>query len=336
MELERHPEYRAYLQDRKTDRRWRQAVAEWVAAARKAEGEPIEAAAYSLRWTPGEARAFVRALSQMFREYNNVLWERFPYCRQCDGGCCVVGATRYTPFDAVALALLGHALPALPERIEAGERACRYHTTAGCVWPADWRPLKCWSFYCAQGEPTGPIVEQLEQVVAARLPGALQRYEAVHGEQLIAHLGDPVAFAGALDRALTAVFVEPLARRYPIAAGDSPADPACPPEETTSGAALDGLRAFVTEAAEQACRSTPPAGTDTTADQLLADLELLEWMMAGRPENGPTLLAEMLARYPLAPAPGSGERATPWHRMRGHVQYLLENWEQLSRTGCSP
>lgn len=211
MRLSQHPEYDIYLQATETDRCCRRAVDTW-----KASGEPIVVEAYGLCWTFERAQALVRSLSRLFQAYNRVLWERFSYCRACEGECCVLHATRVGRFDALALALLEQPMPVLPQDIAATERDCVYHTAEGCAWPADWRPIKCWAFYCARGESTGPIVEELGKVVHAFMPEALRRYEAVTGEALVTYLDDPVDFSSAFTNALTRVFVAPLNDQYPV------------------------------------------------------------------------------------------------------------------------
>jgi hypothetical protein len=90
----------------------------------------------------------------------------------------------------------------------------------------------------------------------------------------------------------------------------------------------DGL-AFITEAAEQV-RESPPSvlkGPEISSDQLLADLELLEWIMLGHPGHGAKLLEEMYPRYAHAPAPRKGERATIGYCMRHHILHLWNNWD---------
>ena len=114
MRLITHPEYRDYLQDRGTDRRYRAAVAAW-----RESGEPIPVEEYSLRWTFTGLQAFVDSLAHLFLDFNRVLWEQFPYCPRCAGGCCVSGATQVHPFDSIALAVQGHSVPALPDEIQA-------------------------------------------------------------------------------------------------------------------------------------------------------------------------------------------------------------------------
>jgi hypothetical protein len=324
MELTQHPEYHTYVRDRETAERCQQAIAAW-----QASGEPFVVEEYSLGWTFAGAQALARSLSCLFQEYNRVLWERFPYCRQCGGRCCVVDASHVGLFDSIALALLDRSLPTLPERIEATAHDCIYHAANVCVLPVEWRTVKCWSFYCALGERHNVIAEELAPVVLNLLPDALRRYEVISGDPLIAHLGDPVDFADAVGNALFAIFVAPFDARYPVIDEQSLGSPA---KHVAAQDILslddDGL-AFIAEAAEQVRESPPsvPAGLEISPDQLLADLELLEWIMLGHPGHGAKLLEEMYPRYAHAPAPRKGERATIGYRMRHHILHLWNNWD---------
>ena len=89
---------------------------------------------------------------------------------------------------------------------------------------------------------------------------------------------------------------------------------------------------FVAKTAERVLRQPPPvpAGLDVTPAQLLEDLELLEWIMLGHPENGQQLLAVLYDRYSGAPAPKKGKRATLWYRMRNHVLRLWNHWQRYT------
>jgi transposase-like protein len=89
---------------------------------------------------------------------------------------------------------------------------------------------------------------------------------------------------------------------------------------------------FIAETAEQVWQHPPlaPEGLTVSPDQLLADLELLEWIMLGHPGHGAHLLEEMYLRYARAPAPKKGECATIWYRMRNHVLHLWNNWDRLT------
>ena len=89
---------------------------------------------------------------------------------------------------------------------------------------------------------------------------------------------------------------------------------------------------FIAEAAEQVWENPPlvPEGLAVSPDQLLADLELLEWIMLGHPGHGAQLLEEVHLRYAHAPAPKKGERATIWYRMRNRILHLWNNWDRLT------
>ena len=89
---------------------------------------------------------------------------------------------------------------------------------------------------------------------------------------------------------------------------------------------------FIAEVAEQVWEDPPPVLEELTvsANQLLADLEWLEWIMLGHPGHGAKLLEEMYLRYAHAPAPKKGERATVWYRMRNRILHLWNNWDRLT------
>ncbi len=209
------------FRDREIDRRCRRALAAW-----KANGEPILAEAYSLRWTPESTQGFMRSLSHLFCEYNRVLWEQFPYCRQCGGQCCLTHTAQAGVFDSIALALLGQVLPTLPEKTETAARGCIYLSKKGCVWPAEWKPMTCWAYYCpgrglsehsdAWSEHNGAIAAESELEVFDLLPDELRRYEQITGDSLAFYLSDPLDFAEAFHGALFEVFVAPFSDRYSV------------------------------------------------------------------------------------------------------------------------
>jgi hypothetical protein len=326
VECSRHPEYRAYVRDLEHSQRCRQAVEAW-----RASGEPVVAGQYALCWTFERAQGFVGALGRLFRAYNAVLWERFPYCSRCFGGCCVLSATHVGTFDVLALAMLGAPYPALPQRIRAGAWDCIYLAARGCAWPAAWRPIKCWAFYCALGEPAGDLVAQLRQVVRDLMPGALRAYEEVEHTALLDRLEDPVVFAGALKEALVDVFVAPLGEHYPAIAQSTPDGRAVhSPEDLRAD-----LLAVLGEIAQQACAASwpVPRGSEAADTQLLADLETLEWIVVGHPQDGAERLCEMGGRYASARPPRDGEPATVCYRMRCQVSRLQELYGDLQAEG---
>jgi len=328
MKLEQHPEYIQSLRDRELVERCKRAVEAW-----KAEGLALEVPAYGLTWTPASATDLMHELEALFCAYNWVLWEQFPYCPACGGQCCVNEASHVGPFDGVALALLGSSLPDLPPNLPATDRACIYLAGCACTLPAEWRTIKCWSFFCLGGlwarSTTGsdavPLGERyhdltaaLKAVVQSHLPEALRRYEQVSEDSLLDHLHDPADFAAALDDALWEILVGPLHARYPLLDED-----VIEGQTALNGedALAEELLAFVAEALEQVLVDPPPVpeGLDVTPAQLLEDLEALEWIVVGRPTHRAQLLQEMVTRYADAPGPADGERPSIWNRMRTHL-----------------
>lgn len=94
----------------------------------------------------------------------------------------------------------------------------------------------------------------------------------------------------------------------------------------------NNVLAFIAEAAEQVWEHPPAVleGLAVSPDQLLADLETLEWIMLGHPGHGERMLEELYLRYAPAPAPKKGERATLWYRTRNHILHLWNNWQRLT------
>jgi transposase-like protein len=89
---------------------------------------------------------------------------------------------------------------------------------------------------------------------------------------------------------------------------------------------------FIAKAATKVLQKSPsvPKGLAFSADQLLADLETLEWIMLGHPGHGAKQLEVLYLRYADAPAPKKGRRASIWYRMRNHILHLWDNWERLT------
>jgi len=89
---------------------------------------------------------------------------------------------------------------------------------------------------------------------------------------------------------------------------------------------------FVAKTVERIWDKPPvvPKELELSPDQLLADLELLEWILLAHPEQGDKLLEEMYSRYAHAPSPKKGKRASLWYRMRNHSLRLWENWPRLT------
>jgi hypothetical protein len=79
------------------------------------------------------------------------------------------------------------------------------------------------------------------------------------------------------------------------------------------------------------CKSPPaPAELDVSVEQFLADLETLEWIMLGQPQQAPQWLGQMYQRYAHAPAPKKGQRASLWYRMRNRVLHLWDHWQRFT------
>jgi transposase-like protein len=95
---------------------------------------------------------------------------------------------------------------------------------------------------------------------------------------------------------------------------------------------------FVAQTAERVLASPPPvpAELDLTAEQLVEDLTMLEWVMLGQPEKAPQILAELYERYAHAPGPKKGKRATVWYRMRNHILRLWNHWERYTCYRTAP
>lgn len=294
MDVLRHPEYELYHRDADLVSVCRDAVSRW-----KEDGKPL-VAGDGVAWTPQRARAFVEEVSALFKAYNLVLWQTFSYCRRCQGGCCVVGASQVATFDALALALLDEPFPELAPR--AGEGDCIYLGAQGCRWPAAWRPIKCWSFYClgsgdweidAEDARYARITEALRATVQEHLPGYLQKNEA----PLHDFLADPIAFADALGEVLYAIFVAPFASRYGLAAEEPRTVAKFALRQAKGSPAIHEARAFITEAVEMLWQD--PVSGETAADEaFLADLESLEWILAQRPPHAKEALGVLSERYP--------------------------------------
>lgn len=321
MKASEHPEFEMHGRDRQLVERCRQAVAAW-----RESGEPLgdpQGDGDARRWTLQRAREFVLEVRRFFQAYNRVLWQEFSYCRNCRGGCCVVGASQVTRFDAVALALLDEPFPRRPQRAGAGD--CIYLTPEGCGWPAAWRPLKCWAFYClgsgdweldAGDKRYERITRALHSVLESHLPTLLREYESQDGESFRSLLSDPISFAEELGNALMDIFVAPFEERFPLAAPGQGQPPSADWREP--------VLAFIGEAVEEVWAAQPsaPKPLQLNSQQFLSDLETLEWCLLTRPQQWEERLGELQERYEDAPAPAPEEDPSLWFRMRGHVSTL--------------
>lgn len=335
MRLSQHPGYQSYCQDSETYLRFKQALIVW-----EAKTEPAVAQTNEVNWTPAQAREFIVAIAALFREYNLVLWERFPYCQRCGGLCCRASESHISLLDLLALALLDQPLPVLAEFIEASQRDCIYYTNHGCCWPEDWRPIKCWSFYCLGSgdweldsrsiETYADITKALQKVVIDLLPKILHQYEIARDDLLAEHLGDPLDFAVAFREAALAVLLAPpligcLTNDCELSAGDF--EQLFARERFISDRLIGESRtlAFIAKAIEQlyelslTVREGPPGA----ADLLLADLELLEWIVINQPANTQALLIGMDLRYKRLPAHDSSLIGALWRQMHAQIMGLL-------------
>jgi hypothetical protein len=89
---------------------------------------------------------------------------------------------------------------------------------------------------------------------------------------------------------------------------------------------------FIAETAEEMWDDPPevPEELEITVDDVLEDLQQLEWTIIGHPEHGSKLLRDLYFHYSAAPRPRKGQRASIWYRMRNHVLHLWDNWRRLT------
>ena len=250
----------------------------------------------------------------------------------------MVDASDVHAFDLIAIALLDLTPPILPERIAANPHDCIYLAGSQCTWPADWRTLKCWSFYClgsgpwpataALGALYQEVTAELQTVVNTYLPEELRRYETVRQMNFANHLADPVDFSNTLHTACQTLLVAPLQARFPTFVLEPSSRSRT--EQSSSPIFLmpeHDLYEFITEATETLYASPPltPAGVASSADQFLIDLETLTWVIEHSPAQRQQLLGELYPRYAAAPVPAKGEAPTLWYRMRNQILNLLND-----------
>lgn len=86
------------------------------------------------------------------------------------------------------------------------------------------------------------------------------------------------------------------------------------------------------ELAQQALRAdaSPPPGVTRSRDELLADLEYCQMLMALRPPDGAAQLAHLYRHYQAAPAPPKGEKASLWYRFRLALLRWSNHWQRLT------
>ncbi len=318
--MSKHPEFEQHQTHREKAEAYRRAVASW-----QESGEPLPAG-NGRAWTVERAQGVLDGLVDLFNAYNRALWRHFPYCNQCLGGCCVVDAADLKGIDYVALALMEEQLPRRPARSPVNERACIYLTPQGCSWPAAWRPIKCAAFYClgsgewqldAADARYEEITEALRRVVGKHLP-AVTHYLALDEQALLDLLPDPVAFADALAARLDETLLAAIHARYPSLVPEERGE--IDAEQDRSATAL----AFIAEAVEEVYANPPPDpdGLPLSAEQLLEDLETLQWVLLGGPAGDQLLLEEMAERYAAVRPPIASEAPSVWYRMQRHVEAL--------------
>jgi transposase-like protein len=76
--------------------------------------------------------------------------------------------------------------------------------------------------------------------------------------------------------------------------------------------------------------SPPPPGVMRSQDELLADLEYCQLLIALRPSDGAAQLAQLHRYYQAAAPPAKGEKATLWYRFRLALLRWWNNWHRLT------
>jgi hypothetical protein len=331
MKLTQHPEHLDYQRDLRTFQQIRQATKEW-----DRDRQVIIVKPPGLWWTYPRAREFIQSLSSLFQDYNHILWYQFPYCDQCHGQCCGVKAAGVHLVDLFALAMFGLSLPRLAGQVQAARRDCIYYTDRRCSWPAEWKTVKCWLFYCLGSgdwklsEPVSrhynKISQELEKLIQVRLPEALRNYEIHSGDRFAGHLIDPLDFANTFCHAMQQILVGPFVSAF---FPDDQMPALRDRNEITSDTLISsgGLHAFIAEVAEEIeqCSANPSSMSKWEISQMLEDLEDLEMIALGHPGNEKHLLTEMYARYSRAARPEKGRRVSIAYRMRIQIQQLLNS-----------
>jgi hypothetical protein len=196
----------------------------------EASGEIIEAPDLNIRWTYEGAVRFAQELSTLIQAYNHLLWHSpISYCPQCGGQCCEDFDPHVGQIDVLMTLLLGLPLPkpgrVIDDEADSSRGECVYRTSSGCVWPEQWRPAYCWSYFCPGKNRSKPIgwerlVLDLDTTIEAHLPAELQLWnETQGGLTLFVSYGrdqyvDPLDFAEVLEDALCEIFLFPLQERF--------------------------------------------------------------------------------------------------------------------------
>ena len=276
MNLAEHPEYDKYLSDREFVEAVRTKLLDWM--------QKDETAA-------SELKTAVFHLTTLFQEYNRVMWQAFPFCKMCLGGCCVVGASEVTAIDVAALTVLGHDLPILPNQTHHNERACVYLGEKGCTWPNQWRPLKCMTFFSLGSgswqldeadADYGRLSQALQVVFDAHLPAIFGGNSNIDTEEVV----EPIQFAAKLSHQLAELLLPEAIRNK---RNNTPTDE---PDPITN--------AFLFIASSMERITENPTEED---EMLLADLAQFEWILTGQPANMKVLLEEINGRYATSANP---------------------------------
>jgi transposase-like protein len=80
----------------------------------------------------------------------------------------------------------------------------------------------------------------------------------------------------------------------------------------------------------QAPDTTPPPGVTRSQEELLADLEYCQLLVALRPPDGEAQLLRLYRHYQAAPAPPKGQKASLWYRFRLALLRWANNWRRLT------
>jgi hypothetical protein len=328
MNTPEHSEYASYLKERSNFNLFQQAIDAWIDS-----GEVLLVEAYSFAWSYNEAKDLTRSLSQMMQAYNCVLYEQLPYCAPCGGRCCGVGAVHVSRFDLLALALLDLQYPDLSNRTQISARDCIYQTFAGCSWPAEWRTMKCWLFYClgdgdwnltdAVDKRYQEVARNLEPVVAELLPAPVRRYGEENKIHFDTNLCDPLKFAHQLESALDDILAIPLLEQYGYRVSQQIGEYKVG-EVGNEGIHLEALLAeerisrLIAEIVDQ-LEIRPEIDLDK--DQIFADLERIEWIGLGKPHKALDLLEQMKTRYKKS---NDGEDDLIIQKMRVLIKHMQD------------
>jgi hypothetical protein len=169
--------------------------------------------------------------------------------------------------------------------------------------------MKCWLFYClgsgdwdlsdAVDKRYQEVARNLEPVLVELLPEPLRRYEQINDLRFATYLRDPLTFAYKMETALDNILATPLFELYGHQVSQRLGESM---EEGVENKGInleallveEGISRVITEIMAQIEFRTE---IDIGTDQILADLERLEWIALGRPSNGIELLEEMETRY---------------------------------------